>query len=116
MKTALITGITGQDGTYLANFLLNKGYKVFGGFKKSQSTNFWRLHYIGIYDNVELLQLDVLNSSDITEALNYSEPNEIYNLAAQSSVSESFSQPLDTSNVTGFGTVRMLDAIQKFNK
>ena len=116
MKSALITGITGQDGTYLANFLLGKGYKVFGGLKKSHTGDFWRLHYVDIYDKVELLPLDVLDSRDISEALNYSEPNEVYHLAAQSSVSESFSQPLDTSNVTGYGTVRMLDAIQKFNK
>ncbi len=116
MKSVLITGITGQDGAYLANFLLGKGYKVFGGFKKSCTTNFWRLHYVDIYDKIELLPLDVLDSSAINEALNCSEPNEVYHLAAQSSVSASFSQPLDTSNVTGFGTVRMLDAIQKFNK
>ena len=116
MKSVLITGITGQDGAYLANFLLGKGYKVFGGFKKSRTTDFWRLHYVDIYDKIELLPLDVLDSSAINEALNCSEPNEIYHLAAQSSVSASFSQPLDTSNVTGFGTVRMLEAIQKFNK
>jgi len=116
MKSALITGITGQDGTYLANFLLTKGYKVFGGFKKSSITNFWRLHYADIYNKIELLPLDVLDSRTINKALNYSQPSEVYHLAAQSSVTASFSQPLDTSNVNGFGTVRMLDAIQEFNK
>ena len=81
MKSALITGITGQDGTYLANFLLTKGYKVFGGFKKSSITNFWRLHYADIYNKIELLPLDVLDSRTINKALNYSQASEVYHFS-----------------------------------
>jgi GDPmannose 4,6-dehydratase len=113
MKTALITGVAGQDGAYLAKFLLGKRYKVFGG---DHIPNFWRLYYLGIHDKVELLPLDVLDSKSISEALISSTPNEVYHLAAQSFVGASFVQPLYTSEVTGLGTVRLLDEILKFNK
>jgi len=113
MKTALITGVAGQDGAYLAKFLLGKRYKVFGG---DHIPNFWRLYYLGIHDKVELLPLDVLDSKSISEALISSTPNEVYHLAAQSFVGASFVQPLYTSDVTGFGSVRLLDEILKFNK
>ena len=116
MKTALITGITGQDGAYLANFLLGKGYKVFGGYRRLSTPNFWRLYDLGIHDKVELLSLDILDSRSISEALISATPNEVYHLAAQSFVSASFVQPLYTSEVTGLGTVRLLDEILKFNK
>ena len=86
MKTALITGITGQDGAYLANFLLGKGYKVFGGYRRSSTPNFWRLYDLGIHDKVKLVLLDVLDSRAISEALISSAPNEVYHLAAQSFV------------------------------
>ena len=69
MKTALITGITGQDGAYLANFLLGKGYKVFGGYRRLSTPNFWRLYDLGIHDKVNLLPLDILDSRSISEAL-----------------------------------------------
>ena len=104
-KIALITGITGQDGAYLAKFLLGKQYKVFGGFRRLSTPNFWRLYYLGIHDKVELLPLDVLDSKSISEALISSTPNEVYDLAAQSFVGASFVQPLYTSEVTGLGTV-----------
>ena len=113
MKTALITGVAGQDGAYLAKFLLGKRYKVFGG---DHIHDFWRLDYLGIRDKVELLPLDVLDSKSISEALISSTPNEVYHLAAQSFVGASFVQPLYTSEVTGLGTVRLLDEILKFNK
>ena len=96
--------------------MLKKGYKVFGGYRRLSTPNFWRLHYLSIYDKIELLPLDVLDSRSISEALNYSNPKEVYHLAAQSFVAASYIQPLYTSNVTGFGTVRILEEILKFNK
>ena len=116
MKTALITGITGQDGAYLANFLLGKGYKVFGGYRRLSTPNFWRLYDLGIHDKVNLLPLDILDSRSISEALITSRPNEVYHLAAQSFVSASFVQPLYTSEITGLGTVRLLDEILKLKQ
>jgi GDPmannose 4,6-dehydratase len=116
MKTALITGITGQDGAYLANFLLKKGYKVVGGYRRLSTPNFWRLHYLDIYDKIDLVSLDVLDSRSISDTLNYADPKEVYHLAAQSFVAVSYIQPIYTSNVTGFGTVRILEEILKFNK
>ena len=77
MKSALITGITGQDGAYLAKFLLGKQYKVFGGYRRLSTPNFWRLYYLGIHDKVELLPLDVLDSRSISEALISSAPSEV---------------------------------------
>jgi len=115
MKTALITGITGQDGPYLARFLLKKRYKVFGTFRRLSTPNFWRLHYLDIYDKVTLIPADVRDSRSIFEALHKSNPNEVYHLSAQSFVGASFDQPLQTSDVTGFGVVRILEEIKKFN-
>jgi GDPmannose 4,6-dehydratase len=116
MKTALITGITGQDGAYLANFLLKKGYKVVGGYRRLSTPNFWRLHYLGIYNKVDLVSLDVLDSKSIFEALNYSNPKEVYHLAAQSFVAASFDQPSYTTEVTGLGTMKVLDVIKRSKK
>ena len=96
--------------------LLRKGYNVIGGYRRLSTPNFWRLHYLDIFDKVDLIPLDILDSRSISEALNYSDPKEVYHLAAQSFVEASFSQPLYTSNVTGFGTVRILEEILKFNK
>ena len=115
MKTALITGITGQDGSYLARFLLKKGYRVVGGYRRLSTPNFWRLHYLDIYDKIDLVSLDVLDSRSISDAINFSDPHEIYHLAAQSFVAASFTQPLYTSNVTGFGVVRILEEVLKYN-
>ena len=115
MKTALITGISGQDGSYLAKFLLKKNYKVYGTFRRLSTANFWRLHYLDIFDKVELISIDTLDSSSIGEALRKSNPNEVYHLAAQSFVAASFDQPLYTSDVTGFGTLRVLDEIKKYD-
>lgn len=116
MANALITGITGQDGAYLAEFLLKKGYKVFGTYRRQSSSNFWRLHYLDILNKINLIPADILDSTSIYRALEKSNPKEIYHLAAQSFVGASFDQPLYTSDVTGFGPVRILDEILKFNK
>jgi len=115
LVNALITGITGQDGAYLAKFLLNKGYVVFGGYRRSSSANFWRLNYLDISEKINLIPLDMLDSSSLSTALEISNPKEVYNLAAQSFVGVSFNQPVYTTNVTGIGTVKLLEEIQKFN-
>ena len=116
MKKALITGITGQDGAYLADFLLNKGYKVFGTYRRLSTPNFWRLHDLGVYKKIELIPIDILDTRSISEALTKVNPDEVYHLAAQSFVGASFDQPIYTSDVTGFGVVRILEEILKFNK
>lgn len=112
MKHALVTGITGQDGAYLAEFLLKKGYKVYGTFRRLSTPNFWRLQYLGIFDQIELLPVDLLDSFSITEAIKISQPDEIYNLAAQSFVGASFEQPLASAEITGLGVVKFLEAIR----
>ena len=112
MKKALITGITGQDGAYLAEFLLKKGYKVYGTFRRLSTPNFWRLQYLGIFEKIELLPVDLLDSFSITEAIKLAQPDEIYNLAAQSFVGASFEQPLASAEITGIGVVKFLEAIR----
>lgn len=113
MKTALITGVTGQDGAYLAKFLLGKGYKVFGTYRRLSTPNFWRLHYLDIYDKIRLIPADITDSRSISETFEISQPEEVYNLSAQSFVGASFAQPLHTSEVTAFSVVRILDEIKK---
>jgi len=112
MKKALITGITGQDGAYLAKFLLDKGYQVFGTYRRLSTPNFWRLQYLGIFDDVELLPVDLLDSFSIIESIKISQPDEIYNLAAQSFVGASFEQPLASAEITGLGVVKFLEAMR----
>jgi GDPmannose 4,6-dehydratase len=112
MKNALITGITGQDGAYLANFLLDKGYKVYGTYRRLSTPNFWRLQYLGIFEQVELLPVDLLDSFSIIESVKIAKPDEIYNLAAQSFVGASFEQPLASAEITGLGVVKFLEAIR----
>ena len=116
MKRALITGVTGQDGAYLAKLLLDKGYDVSGTFRRLSTPNFWRLQYLDIFNKVNLIPGEITDSASIANALQVSQPDEIYHLAAQSFVGVSFSQPLYTTNVTGIGVTRMLDEIKKFNK
>lgn len=111
MRKALITGITGQDGAYLAAFLLGMGYKVYGTFRRTSTRSFERLKYLGILSEVDLIPLDLLDQSSIVYALRSTRPDEVYNLAAQSFVGASFEQPIATGEVTGLGTVRILDAI-----
>jgi GDPmannose 4,6-dehydratase len=112
MKTALITGITGQDGAYLAQFLLSKDYQVYGTFRRLSTPNFWRLQALGVYDKTKLISMDLHDMSSMMEAISISNPDEIYHLAAQSFVGASFDQPLATADMSGIGTARMLEAIR----
>lgn len=115
MKKALITGITGQDGAYLAKFLVSKGYKVYGGYRRSSTRNFWRLHYLDIKKDIELIPLDLLDQMSIMSAIKYCEPDEIYNLAAQSFVGVSFDEAIATGEISGLGVTRILDSIRFIN-
>lgn len=110
MKRALITGITGQDGSYLAEFLLEKGYKVFGVTRRSSTPVIDRISHI--VDRVEILQGDLLDQSSLMEALKVAQPDEIYNLAAQSFVQTSWNQPVLTSEFTAVGVTRLLEAMR----
>jgi GDPmannose 4,6-dehydratase len=111
MKKALITGITGQDGSYLAEFLLEKGYEVHGMVRRSSSENMDRIQHIR--DRVHFVQGDLTDQSSLDEAIKLVMPDEVYNLAAQSFVPTSFNQPAATANITGLGVTRMLEAIRK---
>ncbi len=113
-KTALITGITGQDGSYLAEFLLNKGYKVFGMVRRSSTENFERLEHLR--DRVELRQGDLLDQLSLINLIDDTQPDEIYNLAAQSFVPTSWTKPLLTGEFTALGVTRMLEAVRTVNK
>lgn len=115
MKKALITGITGQDGSYLAKFLLKKGYEVYGTFRRLSTPNFWRLQYLDIFDKVNLIPADLVDDASLVEAVKISDPEEVYHLAAQSFVGTSFEQPVGTGMVTGLGVTRMLEAIRQIN-
>jgi GDPmannose 4,6-dehydratase len=112
-KVALISGITGQDGSYLAEFLLSKGYKVFGLVRRSSTINFERL--IHLQDRIELLSGDLLDQNSLINALKQSEADEVYNLASQSFVPTSWSQPVLTGEFTALGVTRMLEAIRLVN-
>jgi len=111
-KKALITGVTGQDGAYLSKLLLSKGYKVYGTYRRLSTPNFWRLQYLGIFDNIVLLPCDLIDSSSILETVTQAMPDEVYNLAAQSFVGSSFEQPLASAQISGMGTVRFLEVIR----
>jgi GDPmannose 4,6-dehydratase len=110
MKTALITGITGQDGSYLAEWLLQQEYKVYGLVRRSSTVNFERIWHI--QDRVELLSGDLTDQSSLMSALDQARPDEVYNLAAQSFVQTSWTQPVLTGDVTALGVTRLLDAIR----
>ena len=115
MKRALITGITGQDGPYLAKLLLEKDYDVYGLHRRASTTNFWRLDYLQIRDKVKVINGDLEDLSSLERAIEKSEPDEVYNLAAQSYVAASWKQPIYTAEVTGVGVLRMLEAIRQTN-
>jgi len=115
MKRALITGITGQDGAYLAKFLLDKGYKVYGTYRRLSTPNFWRLQYLDIFKEINLIPADLIDAASLIEAIEVSQPDEIYHLAAQSFVGASFEQPVGTGEVTGLGVTRILEAIRQVN-
>lgn len=114
-KSALITGITGQDGAYLAKFLLGKEYKVYGTYRRLSTPNFWRLQYLDIFEKVNLIPADLIDAASIAEAIRISEPNEVYHLAAQSFVGASFEQPIGAGEITGLGVTRVLEAIREIN-
>ena len=113
MKKALITGITGQDGSYLAEFLLLKGYEVYGMVRRSSTINYERISHI--QDRLNLMQGDLLDQNSLIEALKISEPDEVYNLGAQSFVPTSWNQPVLTGEFTALGVTRMLEAIRTVN-
>ena len=117
MTKAIITGITGQDGAYLAQLLLDKGYSVTGTYRRTSSVNFWRITDLGIADheNLDLVEHDVTDLSSTIRLLSSVEPDEIYNLAAQSFVGVSFEQPITTGEITGLGAVNLLEAIRILN-
>jgi GDPmannose 4,6-dehydratase len=111
MPTALITGITGQDGSYLAEFLLEKGYRVVGVVRRSSTTPYERIGHL--VDRVELVSADLLDQTSLTDAVHDTQPDEIYNLAAQSFVQASWPQPVLTGEFTALGVTRMLEAMKK---
>lgn len=116
-KTAVVTGITGQDGAYLAELLLEKGYIVYGTYRRTASTNFWRIEELGIRDNpsLHLVEYDLTDLGASIRLLEKAQPDEVYNLAAQSFVAVSFDQPITTAQITGLGAVYLLEAIRIVN-
>jgi GDPmannose 4,6-dehydratase len=114
-KTALITGISGQDGGYLAKLLLDKGYTVYGGHRQNASGEFWRLAELGILDRVKMVPFELLEASNLVRVLDKVRPDEVYNLAAQSFVGASFEQPIYTADVNALGVIRLLEAIRSVN-
>ena len=114
MKRALVTGITGQDGSYLAEFLLDKGYEVIGAVRRSSTEPFERIEHIR--NQVKFEQVDLLDQASIMDAIQKHRPHEVYNLAAQSFVPTSWSQPIYTAESTGLGVTRILEAIRRIDK
>lgn len=114
MKTAIITGITGQDGAYLSELLLSKGYQVYGTYRRTSSVNFWRIEELGIgrHPNLHLVEHDLTDLSVSIRLLQRTGAKEIYNLAAQSFVGVSFEQPITTAEITGIGPLNLLEAIR----
>ena len=111
-KSALITGITGQDGAYLSNLLLDKGYDVYGSVRRTSSINTGRLSELGVLENINLVSMDLSEITNIQRVIEQIEPNEIYNLAAQSFVQTSFEQPIYTSEIDAIGVSRILEVIR----
>ncbi|RLA72828.1 MAG: GDP-mannose 4,6-dehydratase, partial [Epsilonproteobacteria bacterium] len=117
MKKAIVTGITGQDGAYLVELLLKKGYEVYGTYRRTSSVNFWRMEELGIknHKNLHLVEYDLTDQANSIRMVMEIQPDEIYNLAAQSFVGVSFEQPLATAHITGLGCVHLLEAIRIVN-
>ncbi|MCJ2073754.1 GDP-mannose 4,6-dehydratase [Methylobacterium sp. J-030] len=115
MRTALITGVTGQDGAYLAQNLLHRGYKVYATYRRSSAANFWRITELGILDhpNLALVQHDMTDFGSTLRLLDRTAPDEIYNLAAQTHVQVSFDQPFTTAQITGIGPLTFLEGIRE---
>lgn len=116
-KKAIITGITGQDGAYLTELLLGKGYEVFGTYRRTSSVNFWRLDELGVtnHPNLHLIEYDLTDLGTSLAMVQKIQPDEIYNLAAQSFVGVSFDQPTTTAQITGVGALNLLEAIRLVN-
>jgi GDPmannose 4,6-dehydratase len=114
MKTAIITGVTGQDGAYLAELLLSKGYEVYGTYRRTSSVNFWRIEELGVAGNpkLHLVEYDLTDLSASIRLLQQTGATEVYNLAAQSFVGVSFEQPVTTAEITGIGPLNILEAIR----
>ncbi len=117
MKKAIITGISGQDGAYLAQLLLEKGYVVYGTYRRTSSVNFWRIEELGIskHPHLHLVEYDLTDLSSSIRLVQNCQPDEIYNLAAQSFVGVSFDQPVTTAEITGIGPLNLLEAIRIVN-
>ena len=116
-KTALITGVTGQDGAYLTQLLLDKGYTVYGAYRRTSSVNFWRLHELGLqtHPRLHLVEYDLTDQGATIALVQKVQPDEIYNLAAQSFVGVSFEQPATTAHITGIGALHLLEAVRLVN-
>jgi len=114
MKTAIVTGISGQDGAYLAELLLDRGYRVVGTFRRTSSVNFWRIEELGIenHPNLELVEHDLTDLGSSINLIQRAKPDEVYNLAAQSFVGVSFEQPVTTAQITAVGPLHLLEAIR----
>jgi GDPmannose 4,6-dehydratase len=115
MKKALITGITGQDGAYLAKFLLEKNYEVVGTFRRTSHRSLERLETLDLMEKVELVKMDLTDQISINKTIKYTQADEVYNLGAQSFVGASFDQPLLTSNVNGLGALGVFEAVKEFS-
>jgi GDPmannose 4,6-dehydratase len=117
-KTAIVTGISGQDGAYLAENLLDRGYKVFGTYRRTSSVNFWRIDELGItnHPNLKLVEYDLTDMGSAIRLLDSTQATEVYNLAAQSFVGVSFDQPITTGQITGLGAAYLLEAIRTVNR
>jgi GDPmannose 4,6-dehydratase len=111
-KTALVTGITGQDGAYLSKHLLSQGYAVIGGARRSSSANTWRLEELGVHNDVKIVDLDLFELGNVLRVIDTVKPDEVYNLAAQSFVGVSFEQPLYTAEIDALGVTRLLEALR----
>jgi len=118
MKHAIITGVTGQDGAYLTQLLLERGYRVYGTYRRTSSVNFWRLEELGVHNHpqLELVEYDLTDPGASIRLLQRTEPDEVYNLAAQSFVGVSFDQPITTAQITGIGVLHLLEAIRTVNR
>lgn len=116
-KSAVVTGITGQDGAYLAQLLLSRGYKVYGTYRRASSVNFWRIEELEIqgHPQLELVEYDLTDVGTSIALLTRAQPDEVYNLAAQSFVGVSFDQPTTTAHITGLGALNLLEAIRLVN-
>jgi GDPmannose 4,6-dehydratase len=117
MKRILVTGVSGQDGAYLSKLLVEKGYKVYGTYRRTSSVNFWRLEDLGIakHPNLELVEYDLTDLGTSIGLIQRTQPDQVYNLAAQSFVGVSFEQPTTTAQITGVGALNLLEAIRLVN-